>query len=42
MESKDGNEARADEVTDVEFEDSSFGKWLAARSADGIRGAVGC
>ncbi|WP_302832161.1 hypothetical protein [Streptomyces sp. GbtcB7] len=40
MESR--NEARASEAADVEFEDSPFGKWLAARAADGIRGAAGC
>lgn len=41
MESGSENEVREDEVADVEFEDSSFGKWLAARAADGIRGAAG-
>lgn len=39
MESGNGSEARAG---DAEFEDSAFGKWLAVRAADGIRGASGC
>ncbi|MET7890038.1 hypothetical protein [Streptomyces mirabilis] len=42
MESRNENEVRAGEAADAEFEDSPFGKWLAARAADGIRGAVGC
>ncbi|MCZ1001212.1 hypothetical protein O1M63_29165 [Streptomyces mirabilis] len=42
MEGRNESGARAGEAADVEFEDSSFGMWLAARAADGIRGAAGC
>lgn len=34
-------EARTAEPVDGEFEDSTFGRWLAERAADGIRAAAG-
>lgn len=34
-------EDRTAEPVDGEFEDSTFGRWLAARSAEGIREAAG-
>lgn len=39
---EDENKAHAGKAADVEFEDSPFGKQLATRAADGIRGAAGC
>ncbi|MCT9003504.1 hypothetical protein [Streptomyces rhizosphaerihabitans] len=41
MESGNEDGVRTGEAADGEFENSPFGKWLAARAADGIRGTVG-
>lgn len=35
------NENRSGEPVEGEFENSPFGKWLAARAAEGIRKAAG-
>ncbi|MFB7329795.1 hypothetical protein [Streptomyces sp. NPDC056190] len=42
MENTNGSEVRMGEPVEGEFENSPFGKRLAARAAEGIRGAAGC
>ncbi|MGW0957297.1 hypothetical protein [Streptomyces sp. NPDC002545] len=42
MENTNGNEARTSGPVEGEFENSPFGRWLAARAAEGIRRAAGC
>ncbi|MFB7575374.1 hypothetical protein [Streptomyces sp. NPDC056165] len=42
MENTTDSEARTGGPVEGEFENSPFGKWLAARAADAIRAAAGC